>query len=146
MAVSDSFPTHAYVPGATDRHAEGAFDHIRNTAHADMTPQELAASEAFRVGLSYLETGLFWEAHEVLEPVWMALPDHSDERHLVQALIQLANAQLKVKMKRPKAAARLCGITRGLLFKISQDSVMGLDVGVIVTTVDSLEQSLRDVI
>ena len=37
----------------------------------------------------------------------MALEEGSDERRLLQALIQLANAQLKLKMQRPKAAKRL---------------------------------------
>ncbi|MCC6000913.1 MAG: DUF309 domain-containing protein [Pararhodobacter sp.] len=103
-------PSHAYVPGRTPRHPEGRFDALRATAMPGMTPQALAVSPAFCAGLLYLDQGYFWESHEVLEPVWLALPQGTAERHLVQALIQLANARLKARMDRPRAVARLGAI------------------------------------
>lgn len=108
-------PGHAYLPGQTPRHAEGSFDALRNTARPGMQPAELAQTPAFRAGLLYLERGYFWEAHEVLEPVWMALPEGAPERHLLQALIQLANARLKARMRRPRAVARLGAMVLGHL-------------------------------
>ncbi|WP_213545720.1 DUF309 domain-containing protein [Vannielia litorea] len=104
-----SAPAYAYVPGRTQRHPEGAFDAIRATAE----PEPLA-SEALRTGLDWIDAGYFWEAHEVLEPVWMALPD-GPARTGVQALIQLANAGLKARMARPAAALRLCDIAARLI-------------------------------
>ena len=101
-------PDHAYVPGQTPRHAEGRFAPICATARQHMSPAQLAQSEAFCTGLYYFRSGYFWEAHELFEPVWMALEEGSDDRRFLQALIQLANAQLKIKMQRPKAAKRLC--------------------------------------
>ncbi|MCC5987981.1 MAG: DUF309 domain-containing protein [Pararhodobacter sp.] len=100
-------PSHAYLPGQTPRHPEGAFDQLRESARAGMSAEALAFSAAFRAGIFYLEKGYFWEAHEVLEPVWMALPHGASERHFLQALIQLANARLKARMGRPRAVARL---------------------------------------
>ena len=100
-------PDRAYVPGITQRHTQGSFDPLRETVHPGMEPDELQQSRAFRAGLRYLETGFFWECHEVLEAVWMAAPDGSSEKEMVQALIQLANARLKIVMKRPRAALRL---------------------------------------
>ncbi len=90
------WPPFAHVPGQTPRHAEGAFDALR----AD-------PDTAWRTGCLYLSEGYFWEAHELLEAVWMAAPQASAERRLVQALIQLANAGLKARMGRPRAVARL---------------------------------------
>lgn len=113
--TSQVWPTHAYVPGKTTRHPEGAFDAICNTAHEGLSPETLAQSAAFQTGLRYIHAGYFWEAHELLEPVWMALPNPSAERHFVQALIQIANGLLKLKMERPKAAMRLEAIARQLL-------------------------------
>jgi hypothetical protein len=55
----------------------------------------------------------------------MALEEGSEERCLLQALIQLANAQLKLRMHRPKAASRLCIMVRGLLEKLTGVRVMG---------------------
>ena len=111
-----------------------------------MTPEDLARSDAFQAGLFFLETGYFWEAHEVLEPVWMALPEGSDQRHLVQALIQFANAQLKFVMQRAKAAKRLCEIVRGLLMQIEAPQVMGLDIAVFAARLDSFEESIGSVL
>lgn len=95
-------PGHAYVPGQTARHPEGWFDPLKAV---DPDPFD---SPAMRAGLDYLHAGYFWECHEVLEAVWLALPDPSAERHMVQAVIQLANARLKLVMGRPKATLRLC--------------------------------------
>ncbi|WP_425099025.1 DUF309 domain-containing protein [Tropicibacter sp. S64] len=94
-------PPHAYVPGQTPRHPEGLFDASKGLA------EPLEASPAFAHGLRFLEQGFFWEAHECLEPVWMAARENSGEKLLLQALIQLANARLKARMGRPKAEARL---------------------------------------
>lgn len=73
-----------------------------------MSPAELAGTAAWRAGWVYFEAGFFWEAHEVLEPVWMQTAHGSAVRHLVQGLIQLANAALKARMARPRAVLRLC--------------------------------------
>ncbi|MGB3409054.1 MAG: DUF309 domain-containing protein [Jannaschia sp.] len=94
--VRASPPPHAYVPGQTPRHPEGLFDPIR----ADL-------ALAWETGLTYLSGGFYWEAHEVLEPVWMAQPPNAPERALTQGLIQLANAALKQRMGQPRATARL---------------------------------------
>ncbi|MFY0634129.1 MAG: DUF309 domain-containing protein [Vannielia sp.] len=102
-------PEYAYVPGQTPRHPEGAFDALRDTV--DPEPMQ---SQALRTGLDWIDAGYFWEAHEVLEPVWLVLPDGPD-RTGIQALIQLANAGLKQRMQRPEAALRLCGIAARLI-------------------------------
>ena len=61
----------------------------------------------------------------------MAAPEPSAERDMVQAVIQLANARLKLRMDRPKAAARLCGIVAGLLDRVPEGArPLGLDPGV----------------
>jgi predicted metal-dependent hydrolase len=73
-----------------------------------MSTAELAACDAWTSGWAFLDAGFFWEAHEVWEAVWLALPPNSAERRFAQAVIQLANALLKEKMDRPKAVRRLC--------------------------------------
>lgn len=101
-------PGHAYVPGRTARHPEGAFDAIRAAALPVTRSAEAAANPAWRHGLRLFAAGYFWECHEVLEQVWMNAPPNSRERALVQAVIQMANAALKARMGQPRAAARLC--------------------------------------
>ena len=109
------WPAHAYVPGRNERHPDDAFDELKRTVRPGAAVDELVACEAFGTALRWLDAGYGWEAHELLEPVWMALPDGGAERRFVQALIQLANGRLKLAMGRPKAARRLVGLARGLL-------------------------------
>lgn len=134
-------PTHAYVPGESERHPEDAFAAVCATAAPDMTAEDLAACDAFKHGLHYLEQGFFWEAHEVLEPVWMVLPD-GDPRRFTQGLIQLANALLKARMDRPKAALRLCAMARDLLAGPS-DTVMGVSRKTYLGLIDQTENRLK---
>ncbi len=108
-------PPHAHVPGQTPRHPEGAFDVIRDTARPGMSAAALAGSDAWATGLRFLDEGFFWEAHELLEPVWMACPDASAEREMAQCLIQVANAALKARMGRPRAVARILGLAEAHL-------------------------------
>lgn len=105
--MQQDLPPHAYIPGRTTRHPDGAFETLRATARPGMTEDALAASPAMQAGLHFLHAGFAWEAHEVLEPVWNACPPNSPSRHMAQALIQLANARLKDRMDQPRAAARL---------------------------------------
>ena len=116
-------PSHAYVPGRTPRHAEGAFDVFHASVHGP-----LEETLAWRAGWHFIEGGFFWEAHEVLEPVWLALPPNAPERKQVQAVIQTANAALKLEMGLPRAALRLCAIAGALLDDAGSGDAMGLPV------------------
>lgn len=138
---SEVWPPHAYVPGKTPRHAENTFDTIRDTAQAGLSPDQLAETSAFLAGMRYLEAGFYWEAHEVFEPVWMALPDPCAERQFVQGLIQIANGLLKIKMGKPKAAARLHDIASPL---VSGREVMGVDPDKVRVLLESLRQKIEE--
>ncbi len=100
-------PPHAYVPGATPRHAEDLFDPLKGIS------EPLQDSLAWQAGLRFLRDGFYWEAHEVWEAVWMAAAPNSAEKSLVQGLIQIANACLKHRMGKPRAAARLGMLAEG---------------------------------
>lgn len=138
-------PARAYVPGRNERHPEGAFDALRRTAAPCRDAAELARCDAFRAGLRFLDAGYFWEAHEVLEPVWMVLPDGSVERRFVQGLIQLANGRLKLVMGRPKAALRLVGMARALVPPVERAAtVMTLEVREVHRRIDALERDASE--
>lgn len=140
------WPGHAYVPGRTARHQEGWADAVCGTVRPGMDARALSETSAFRHGLRYLEHGFYWEAHEMLEPVWMALPEGSAERHFVQGMIQVANGRLKMCMGRPKAALRLCGLARGLLPEARDGAVMGVPVARMHGMIDSLEADVKNVL
>ncbi len=137
------FPEYAYIPGQNQRHAEDAFDDIKSSVSSNLSTDELAQSSAFRHGVFYLERGFYWEAHEVLEPIWLNLPPDSDEKQFVQGLIQTANACLKVRMQRPKAAMRLCVISRGLLTTCGANTLMGVKPVDFLSIIDGLERQIN---
>jgi len=91
-------PDRPHVPGRTPRPDD------------DLCARLVAETPAWDYGLDLIAHGFYWEAHEVLEPVWAAAAPNSRERALVQGVIHLANGALKLRMDRPKAAVRLAGL------------------------------------
>lgn len=73
---------------------------------------------ALRHGLALNDDGFFWECHEILEAVWMASPQGGCDRILLRACIQVANANLKAKMLRFNAVARLDADATALLAEV----------------------------
>src|ERR1700710_1182461 len=117
MSIPPSGPAHlalpqwAYVPGETAE-AEADYDTLAQakllvpSRFRDYVP---ARHPALRYGLALNDRGYFWEAQEILEAVWAAAPQGGRERILLRACIQIANANLRLRMKKPHAAARLFG-------------------------------------
>lgn len=137
-------PPHVYIPGRTPRHPEDWFDEIKASVGPETPIAELHRTRAFRTGLAYLRAGYFWECHEVLEAVWMRTTDPSVERDVVQALIQLANARLKLLMGRPRAARRLCDMVAAHLTRCDpQRTVLGVRIAEIREAVDVLRTEIK---
>ena len=110
-AVNLALPQWAYVPGET---AEAAADHDRLWQAKALVPSRFrgfvpARHPALRYGIALNDAGYFWESHEVLEAVWAAAPQGGRERILLRGCIQIANANLRLRMQKPHAAARLLG-------------------------------------
>lgn len=139
-------PEHRHIPGTNPRHPEGAFDAVRSLADDVTASATATGNAAWLYGLDLLEAGFYWESHEVLEPVWMNAPPNSAERHLVQAVIQLANAGLKQVMGRDRAALRLCRICDDLLDRIGEagpDLIMGLEIVAVRTAIARLRRDVE---
>lgn len=115
-------PDHAYIPGRNARHREDLFDAIKQSAQPNMPLEGITTSTAMVHAAHYLNHGYYWECHEVLEAVWMALIDHPEERRSIQGVIQIANGLLKIAMGQPRAASRLYTIASELLY-ISHDNL-----------------------
>ena len=78
-----------------------------------------ARHPALRYGLALNDHGFFWESQQILEAVWAAAPQGGRERILLRACIQIASANLKLRMQKPRAAARLFGEALGELETLS---------------------------
>src|SRR5246127_5901885 len=99
-------PGWAHVPGETteaDHDALWRAKALVPSRFCDFVP---ARHPALRYGIALNDAGYFWEAQEVLEAVWAAAPQGGRERILLRACIQIANANLRLRMRKPHAAAR----------------------------------------
>src|SRR3984957_5751769 len=109
MSTDLALPGWAYVPGET---AEAEADHDTLDVARKLVPSRFrghvpARHPALRYALALNTAGYFWESQEILEAVWAAAPQGGRERIMLRACIQIANANLRLRMQKPHAAARL---------------------------------------
>jgi predicted metal-dependent hydrolase len=137
-------PPHAYVPGRSARHPKHWFDEIKASVTPDIPAQELHETMAFIAGRAYFDAGFYWECHEVLDPVWMQTQEPSPERDVVLALIQLANARLKMRLGQPRAAWRLCDMAETHLSRCPRDrNILGVHVSEMLSEVISTRRAAK---
>ena len=110
-------PRWAYVPGQAD---DAAADYETLAQVKLLVPSRFrdfvpARHPALRYGIVLNDSGYFWESQEVLETVWAAAPQGGRERILLRACIRIATANLRLRMMKPHAAARLLGEALGEL-------------------------------
>jgi Domain of unknown function (DUF309) len=104
-------PQWAYVPGEM---TEDDADHDTLWKAKQLVPSRFrdfvpARHPALRYGMTLNDRGYFWESQEVLEAVWAAAPQGGRERILLRACILVANGNLRLRMQKPHACARLFG-------------------------------------
>ncbi len=133
--MTSPLPRWPHIPGRTDQP-----DYAWLTAISDDSATRV------RLAVSLIQNDFHWEAHELLEPVWHALPPQSASRDMIRAVIQLANALLKIEMRRPSAAARLLDevvvILRGIrAFKA--DACCGLDPATLLIKVEAAAAEMK---
>jgi hypothetical protein len=107
-AANLPLPQWAYVPGET---AEAEADYETLAQARLLVPSRFrgyvpARHPALRYAIALNDNGYFWESQEILEAVWAAAPQGGRERILLRACIQIANANLRLRMQKPHAAAR----------------------------------------
>src|SRR3979409_2334647 len=108
-----ALPRWAYVPGE-----QGQADHDTLANAKALVPSAFrgfvpARHPALRYAMALNDNGYFWESQEILEALWAAAPQGGRERTLLRACIQIANANLRLRMQKPHAAARLLGEALG---------------------------------
>ena len=123
-------PPHRHMPGRNARPDEAFFGAVKAATPAETTSDGSAGNQAWRYGIRLFNAGFYWEAHEVLEPVWANAAPNSRERHLVQAVIHLANGMLKREMGAHNARRRIAELCRKAFaeaFPAGSGRLMGLD-------------------
>ena len=86
---------------------EAQFDEIISSIPSVIDFETLQTLSAFHTALNYMQHGFHWEAHEILEAIWMNTAQNSIERLFTQCIIHLANANLKHIMKRETATQKI---------------------------------------
>ena len=128
-------PRDPHLPGRNPRPTDVNISRIARSAPRPTKEKAWRENEAYQAGLRLYACGYYWEAHEVWEPVWMNARPRSQERELVQGLIQLANAALKLKMSQAAAARRLAVIAHKHFREARHGGapvVMGVDLGAMI--------------
>ncbi len=128
-------PARPHVPGSGTQPDMATLERVRPPQLPRVDPGNWRQIVAYRYGWSLFDAGFYWEAHELWEPVWLACAPNSRERLLLGALIQLANARLKRKMKQHNASTRLVAEANQLLADVigpgasAPPPFMGVDLG-----------------
>ena len=140
-------PAYRHWPGHNARPQCGPAIEAARRAGAAGDADGDAVANAWAYGLWLIARGYHWEAHEVLEPVWLAQAPNSRARHLVQGFIQLANACLKADMGQGKAAGRLIAMACDCFADAATHSnrtVMGLDANAVCTFAERIRDVMAD--
>jgi hypothetical protein len=111
-------PRWAYVPGQTDEADQDTLWQAKALVPSRFRDFVPARHPALRYGIALNDSGYFWESQEVLEAVWAAAPQGGRERILLRACIQVASANLRLRMDKPRVATRLLGEALGGLNRL----------------------------
>lgn len=98
-------PPYAYLPGRfphPTRHPQG---HSHHPVGSSPT-MEKVDQDGLVWGMDLFNQGYYWEAHEAWEDLWRAAPRGSAEHSLLQGLILLAAAGVKLRECKLGAARR----------------------------------------
>jgi hypothetical protein len=102
-------PRWAYVPGEAGEPDAETLAQVSALVPPRFQGYVPARHPALRYGIALNDRGYFWESQEILETVWAAAPQGGRERILLRACILIVTANLRLRMQKPRAAARLFG-------------------------------------
>lgn len=128
-------PAYAYLPGMTPHpvrdprgHSYGRLAGRRGLPSP--APASWARAPEWRYGVDCFNAGFFWEAHESWETLWGCAVRDSAPARLLQGLIQIAAALLKIRLGSAAAAASLAarGLDKLATVAREQSVLLGLDV------------------
>lgn len=102
-----ALPVQAHIPATGSKPDLVPLELAKRLAPQATLASDWKENKTYLYGHDLMRAGFYWEAHEVWEAAWLVTRANSPERLLLQTLIQNANAQLKRKMGRLRAAGKL---------------------------------------
>ena len=132
------FPKYRYIPGESPHPTRDPKGHSYNKSVKDLSffsPEKWSTCEEYLFGIDLFNHYYWWEAHEVLETIWIAAGKKSDTGLFVQGLIQISAAHLKGWQGYYDAAAKLAlsGLSK---MKISNGKRLGIDISKLKSDVE----------
>lgn len=124
------FPAYAYRPGRNPhpRRPGGHSHGDPGPSARGWDPERWWLSDTYGFALDLLEAGYAWESHEFLEVLWKAAGPGSAEGRLLQALILLAGAQLKLAIGQPRGASRLLARALSRIEGLGDAEILGIGI------------------
>ena len=104
---TEPFPPYRFVPGEHPHPRRDPAGHSYGRAEvvAPLSADSWQHCEPYLYGIDLFNHRFWWEAHEALEPLWLAAGRQSRDGLFLQGLIQVAAALLRYSMG-PTVAAR----------------------------------------
>ena len=103
---SRPFPVYRYVPGVHPHPTRDPAGHSyepqpKLNRHAPWRLEDWRSLDDWLYGIDLFNARYFWEAHEAWEGLWAARQRDSEPALLMQGLIQIAAALLKIHLRSP---------------------------------------------
>jgi hypothetical protein len=133
-------PPYRYVPGRHPHPTRDAAGHSHGTRrhrarHGPWDPDDWPRFDDWLAGVDLFNHFYFWEAHEAWEGLWATAPRGSAAALLLQGLIQISAALLKVHLRNAAGARRLstAGVHKLQCAAVQRASLLGLAPGAVAT-------------
>ena len=140
------FPTYRFIPGRSPHPRRDPQGHSYGQPEPTpplFKPEEWWDSEWYLYGIDLYNHGYWWECHEVFEGLWHAVGPDSPQGHFLQALIQVAAANLKRLVNASEPASTLSQAALERLQKFS-GIYMGVDVSALTEDVRAYFDGSRE--
>jgi len=128
--TADPFPRYRFIPGHTPHPRRDRRGHAWGTPEPRVQaidPGAFGACALYLRGVDLFNFAYWWECHEAFEALWRGSRGGEPSAELLQALIQLAAAEIKWFSATPAAAEKLTARALGRLAAVPSP-LLGLDV------------------
>jgi uncharacterized protein len=142
--TTEPFPAYRFIPGLSPhprRSPDGHSWGLPEPRVQTMAPEAWTSCRLYLRGVDLFNHAYWWESHEAFEALWHGSPE-GPTRALLQALIQLAAAEIKRFSEMPDAARKLSGRALARLAGVP-DRHLGLDVRALERDVEARVEGSR---